>query len=355
MTGATGFLGAYLLYELLIQTTANIHCLVRAKDAEESKRRLRDKLESYAIRHERFDARIIPVIGELSLPLLGLSEADFNRLAEEIDVVYHNGAMVNFVYPYQELKATNVLGTREVLKLACRTRVKPVHFTSTVAVFPMDTPVEPFRESDVGDIRQIEDGYSQSKWVAERLVMQAQDRGLPVCIYRPSRIIWHTRTGCIHSDDLLNRAIEGCIQLGKIPDRKFEDNMVPVDYVSRAIVHFSQQTESWGKTFHLVNPQPIDWNDIFDWFRALGYPLERIPYTKWRDELGNNEKNALFPLLPMFHQARFSDDRPVISPRFDCRNTLEGLADTDIICPVIDGDLLDIYFSYLRRSGFLEA
>nr|VFJ49400.1 MAG: HAD-superfamily phosphatase, subfamily IIIC/FkbH-like domain-containing protein/thioester reductase domain-containing protein [Candidatus Kentron sp. FW] len=349
LTGATGFLGAYLLHELLVQTTANIHCLVRARDTTEAKRRLRDKLESYAIWDERFADRIIPVMGELSRPLLGLPEADFHRLAGEIDTIYHNGAMVNFTYPYSELKAANVLGTQEVLRLACRDRTKPVHFTSTVAVFPVDNPGV-VNESEMGDIQRIEDGYAQSKWVAERLVRQARDRGLPVCIYRPSRISWHTRTGCIHTDDLLNRAITGSIGLGKIPDKKFLDNMVPVDYVSHAMVHLSRQTGSWGKTFHLVNPQPTDWDEIFDRFRAQGCRLQRIPYTKWREELANNEENALFPLLPMFHQPRFSDDEPVISPRFDDRNTLEGLADTDIICPVIN---FDVYFSYLRNSGLL--
>ena len=355
LTGATGFLGAYLLHELLVRTTANIHCLVRARDTEEGQRRFRDKLASFSIWDERFADRIIPVMGELSLPLLGLPETDFNRLAREIDTIYHNGAMVNFTYPYSELEAANVLGTREILRLACRGRTKPVHFTSTVAVFPAneaDAGNDAPGESDIGDIGKLEDGYAQSKWVAERLVKQAGDRGLPITIYRPSRISWHTRTGCIHTDDLLNRAITGCIQLGKIPDKKFLDNMVPVDYVSRAIVHLSRQVGSWGKTFHLVNPQPTDWDDIFDRFRASGYPLEPISYTKWRDELSNNEENALFPLLPMFHQPRFSDDQPVISPRFDDRNTLEGLAGTGIICPIIDGELLDNYFSYLRNSGF---
>jgi thioester reductase-like protein len=361
LTGATGFLGAYLLYELLEQTTVDVYCLVRAENADEGKKRLQSKLESYSIWNETFNSRIIPVVGELSQPLLGLSESLFDHLASQIDVIYHNGAMVNFIYPYFELKAANVLGTQEVLKLATQIKAKPVHLISTVSVFSIDSSnyseVRVVRESDIDDIQKLDGGYSQSKWVAEKLMMQARDRGLPVCIYRPSRITWHSQTGFAHLDDLLNRFIKGCIQLGKVPDGNFEDNMIPVDYVSRAIIHLSQQTESLGKTFHLTNPHLTSWDELFSWFRSKGYPLEQISYIQWRNELRHQKENALSPFLSMFYQDSFSDDLPtkIIWPQFDRQNTQKGLAGTDIVCPPIDTKLLDTYLSYLKKSGFLEA
>jgi len=358
LTGATGFLGTYLLYELLAQTTADIYCLVRAENADEGKQRLQNKLEIYPIWNETFNPRIIPVVGELSQPLLGLSESRFEHLASQIDVIYHNAAIVNFAYSYLGLKATNVLGTQEVLKLANNFQTKPVHFISTTGVFSIDdsnSEIRVVRESDIDDIQALNIGYSQSKWVAEKLVMQARERGLPVCIYRPSRITWHSQTGVTHLDDLLNRTIKGCIQLGKVPYGKFEDNMIPVDYVSRAIIHLSQQTESLGKTFHLTNPHLTNWDELFNWFRLKGYTLEQTSYTQWRSELSYQKENALFPLLSLFYQESFSDDQPLRWPQFDRQNTIEGLAGTHIVCPPIDTKLLDIYFSYLRKRGFLEA
>jgi thioester reductase-like protein len=357
-TGATGFLGAYLLYELLAQTTADIYCLVRAENADEGKQRLQSKLETHSIWNETFNSRIIPIVGDLSQPLLGLSESRFDHIASQIDVIYHNAAMVNFVYPYLGLKAANVLGTQEVLKLANKIKAKPVHFISTVGVFSIDysnSGVRVIRESDIDDIQKLDGGYSQSKWVAEKLMMQARERGLPVCIYRPSRITWHSQTGITHLDDLLNRIIKGCIQLGKVPYGKFEDNMIPVDYVSRAIIHISQQTESLGKTFHLTNPRLTSWDELLNWFRSKGYPLEQTSYTQWQSELSHQKENALFPLLSLFYQERLSDDRQLRWPQFDRQNTIEGLTGTDIVCPSIDTKLLDIYFSYLRKSGFLET
>jgi len=154
-------------------------------------------------------------------------------------------------------------------------------------------------------------------------------------------------------DKLLNRAIKGIITLGKAPHKEFKDNMVPVDYVSRAIIHLSRRTELLGKTFHLTNYQLTRWNEVLAWFGNLGYPLEWISYTQWWNELRRREENALFPLMPMFHQDS-SGDSPVRMPQFDCRNTTEGLADTNIVCPTIDAELFNSYFSYLTRSGFLE-
>ncbi|MDM8563228.1 SDR family oxidoreductase [Candidatus Marithioploca araucensis] len=135
LTGATGFLGAYLLDELLHKTTANIYCLVRCNHFDEGQQRLQSHLQFYSLWKETFSSRIIPVVGDLSKPRFGLSEAQFSDLAGQIDIIYHNGAQVSFIRPYSALKAINVLGTIEILRLAGLIQTKPVHFISTLAVF----------------------------------------------------------------------------------------------------------------------------------------------------------------------------------------------------------------------------
>ncbi len=135
LTGATGFVGAYLLDELLEKTTADIYCLVRCSDTDAGKQRLKSHLQFYHLWQDKFCDRIIPLVGDLSQPFLGMSEAAFQQLASQIDIIYHNGAKVNSVSPYSQLKPPNVLGTQEVLRLASITKTKPVHFVSSVAVF----------------------------------------------------------------------------------------------------------------------------------------------------------------------------------------------------------------------------
>ncbi|MCP4702330.1 MAG: amino acid adenylation domain-containing protein [Gammaproteobacteria bacterium] len=371
LTGASGFFGAFLLDELLKQTHADIFCLIRSSNAEEGKKKLKNILESYGLWDERADSRIIAVAGDLSQPLLGLPEPDFRSLAARIEVIYHNGAMVHFIHPYEELKAANVCGTQEILRLAAQAKVKPVHFISTVSIFPNygDPTGEVIRESDIGDSQQLSSGYSQSKWVAEQLIMQARERGIPTCIYRPCRITGHSQTGITNTDDLFCREIKGCIQLGAVPTYSDErmDNLVTVDYVSRAIVHLSQRSESFGKNFHLGNPGSIRVRDMFRWIRSIGYPLKRSSYDRWLSELLCAEDNALQVLAPMFPEPEekeppFLMEMPVekvifeeITPRLDCKNTLEGLAGTGIECPVADPELFAVYFSYFWSCGFLKA
>jgi myxalamid-type nonribosomal peptide synthetase MxaA len=359
LTGATGFLGTYLLSELLAQTTADIYCLSRSSDVDTAQKKLQSQLESYSLWQEKYQNRLIPVIADLSKPLLGLSEPQFSELSDKLEVIYHNGAWVNHIYPYTVLKATNVLGTQEVLRLAAQTKTKPVHFVSTFFSIPT------VEESDSVEQSQFVEGYVQSKWVAEQLVKQTRERGLPVCIYRPSRVTGHSQTGISNQYDILNLLIKGCIQLGKAPVfGPIEEYLTPVDYVSRAIVYLSQQPKQLGKAFDLIHSHaPTRWHDLlFNKLHALGYPLEQTSYASWRTELIHQTTNALYPLLSLFPINEDSVEQAATDePAFDYRqtisfqNTLEGLADTDIVCPRFDNELLSTYFSYFWNSGFLEA
>ncbi|MCP4696731.1 MAG: amino acid adenylation domain-containing protein [Gammaproteobacteria bacterium] len=360
LTGATGFLGVYLLSELLAQTRADVYCLLRASGIEEGKKKLRDKLESHALWDETHASRIIPVPGDLSQPFLGLSAQHFQQLGEQMDLIYHSGALVNFIYPYAALKAANVFGTREILKLAVQGKTKPVHYVSTLSVFFS------FDASEAGTVLEsahidryahgLEDGYSQSKWVAEKLVVTAGERGLPVSVYRPGRITGHSRSGLSNTDDLFARLFKGCIQLGMVPETVVKEikDMTPVDYVSRAIVHLSRQPACLDKVFyHLANPHPVPLSELLDEIRALGYPLAEVADETWRLQLirqaERSSENALLPFVPFFRE-RMPSPR---ESRFDCRNTLDGLKGTDIICPPVSAELLHTYFSYFTKSGFL--
>lgn len=363
LTGATGFLGAFLLSELLRQTRADIHCLVRASDAEAGKERIRKTLESYSLWDEDLASRIVPVAGDLSEPSLGLSPEQFQTLAGKIDTIYHSGASVNWVYPYNGLKPTNVLGTREVLRLATLTAAKPVHFVSTLGVFPLvgNSDAKVFREQDTLDHGGVlYNGYSQSKWVAEKLVTIARSRGLPVCIYRPALVTGCSQTGTWNTDDFTCKMIKNWIERGTAPDVDTTMNMVPVDYLSKTIVHLSGQSESFGKCFHFANPHPVELNDLADWIRSFGYPLRQVPYDRWRAELLDPAKqlqeNDFYSLAPLL-SLNASKDAPSIVraiPEFDCRNTLEGLAGTSIACPAVDGRVFETYLSFFVRHGFLK-
>ncbi|MBD2625735.1 non-ribosomal peptide synthetase [Trichormus variabilis] len=363
LTGATGFLGAFLLWELLQQTNANIYCLVRAQNVEAGKKKLQETLNSYLIWQDSFSQRIIPIIGDLSQPLLGLKDQEFKELAHQIDIIYHNGAWVHHIYPYSVLKAANVLGTQEVLRLACEIKTKPVHFISTASIFSplQESAITVATEADnIDDYPVPSNGYVQTKWVCEKLIKTAQQRGLPISSYRISRVSGHSKTGVFNINDFLYKLIIGCIQLGSIPDHDIQEDIMPVDYVIQAIIHLSKQQKYLGQAFHLVNNQLLHTNTLLEVIKSLGYQMQQTSYENWRSQLiniaGASPEHPLYSLVPFFSEDTSQQKKPVKSGslKIDCQNAIAGLSNSQIICPDIDEKLLSTYISYLGKQGFFN-
>ncbi len=364
LTGATGFLGAFLLQELLEQTQSTVFCLVRSPNIDAATFRLHQNLKTYELWKETYGDRIVPILGDLAQPQLGISSQQFEKLAEQIDAIYHNGALLNYIYPYAKFKPINVLGTQEVLRLACKTKLKPVHYVSSVAVLESSAYYNQ-RVTEADPVDHYEDiylGYSQSKWVSEKLVQTAGQRGLPVTIYRPPLVSGHSQTGTWNTTGFLCRMLKGCIEMGSImADLDLMLDLSPVDYNSRAMVYLSQQKTSLGKVFHLQNPHLLHWNRLIQFMDALGYPMQQVSYDAWQKQLSQQPDSPLYPLLPFFrHQwckglTYLELNEQGYRPLIGCEATLAALAESNIVCPKLDDQLLSTYFSYFVRSGFLQA
>jgi thioester reductase-like protein len=352
LTGATGFLGVYLLDELLRTTEANIYCLIRGDGALA---RLQSQLELYGLWQAPFRPRIIPIAGNLAQPRLGLSSLEFEALAKQIDVIYHNGALVNAVYAYTQLKAPNVLGTEEVLRLASLGQTKPVHFISTVAVFFS----QPYRHRTVYEHEipiaddSFKGGYKQSKWVAEHLVRIAGQRGLPTTIHRLGRVLGHSGQGVLGSvKDLICLVLKACVLLGQFPQADTQINLIPCDYAVQAIVQLSQQPNLATRTFHLYNPSPMAWADILPILRNMGYSLEEVPYQAW---IGKLKRTAAdYPNDQFYATLRLLMGSPLAlfgaKPHFDNAQTHATLG---LECPATEV-LLAGYLRHLQQTGFLQ-
>ncbi|MEO1340676.1 MAG: thioester reductase domain-containing protein [Cyanobacteria bacterium J06635_13] len=281
LTGATGFLGTFILTELLQQTTATVYCLTRAKNYELAKAKIEQNLANYLLREKIDPKRIVPVVGDLSQPNLGLTAENHADLARKIDCIYHNGALVHHATPYHLLKPTNVLGTQSILKFACEQKIKPVHFISTISVFNFDSATEAIVVKESDSIEQYHaplGGYAQSKWVAEKLVSIMSDRGLPVTIHRIGPVSGSSTTGVFNQNDFLYRLMLGYARLGSAPSGEMLLDILPVDFVAQAVVCLAQQQSSWGKAFHLIHNQPASSNLLFDRLQAAGYQIERVNY-----------------------------------------------------------------------------
>ncbi len=359
LTGATGLVGPYLLKALLHRTKADIYCLMRCGDQAEGMRRLKDHLVLHALWQEEFEPRLFPVAGDLSKPLLGLTEALFTSLATKVDSIYHNGALVNFLYPYSALKAANVLGTQEVIRLAARSRLKPLHFISTVAVFFSRTHFQRgvAAENDPPQCDEtLKGGYKQSKWVAEQLVLNARERGLPAVVYRPVRILGSSKTGIMDFKDTLCHLIKACIALGKYPRLDTLIEYLPADYVAEAVVHLSLQERSLGRIFHLCNPAPVSYKSFLQELNSLGYPLQEIPYDHWVLELeqlaARQPQEKIYSFLALF--LRDSNNLLLQQMRFESQNSRAGLGN-EVVCPPTDAKIISTYLTYFQKNGLIPA
>ncbi|MEA2473336.1 MAG: hypothetical protein QOE06_1251, partial [Thermoleophilaceae bacterium] len=220
LTGATGFLGSHLLDELVRRTDAEVHCLVRAPNEERAAERLEKGLEGWGMDELAGSERWVAVPGDLAAPSLGVGSERFDRLSASMDAVYHCAGLVNFAYPYERLRASNVLGTREVLRLSAMGGGIPVNHVSTTGVVPHLTlgVAQLVPETDeLPGVDELETAYTASKWVAERLVSTARERGLPVRIFRPGLITGHSETGVCNPQDALWTVLRGALETGCAP------------------------------------------------------------------------------------------------------------------------------------------
>ncbi|OXM43071.1 thioester reductase, partial [Amycolatopsis alba DSM 44262] len=197
LTGATGFLGVFLIDRLVRAGVERVQCLVRASDDTAAATRLAARMRRYGLDWTRVRDRVTALAGDLTTPRLG-SGRRFAELAEETDLIIHNGSHVNFAYPYKALRAPNVEGTREIVRLACTTRLKPLHYISSIAViagFGIAGTRHVAEDTPLAHVEQIRLGYPESKWVAEQLVHAAGERGLPIAVHRPYEITGTTDSG----------------------------------------------------------------------------------------------------------------------------------------------------------------
>ncbi len=375
VTGATGFLGAWIVRDLMNMTRAEVCCLVRADDDQAALERVRDNMRKYGVWDERFAARLTAVAGDLTRRELGLSRDVYARLAARVDTIYHSGAHVSYVEPYSWHKPANVDGTVEIIRFAFAGQIKALHHVSTISVFGpsgfFNKTTEVFEDTDIREsaaLLHLDMGYSQSKWVAEALLEQARARGLPVNIYRPGFILGDSQTGTCNIDDFVARLISGCAELKRfplLPDQRKE--FVAVDFASAALVEISTHEDRIGQRFHLVPPEQersVSMVDFFELIRECGYEMESCAYADWvdavREVVAERASHVLLPLMPALSERIYEESLTRWElyrhmPRYRCENTRAALVGSGIEFPHMTHALIRRYLQFLSGQGLLDA
>ncbi|WP_374022977.1 thioester reductase domain-containing protein [Mycobacterium sp. HNNTM2301] len=303
LTGATGFLGPFLAASLLGRTSLTVHALIRATDSAHGLDRIvaslrRARLWTPAL-EAQVRARVRVVCGDLAEPQLGIGEEGFRDLAESVDAILHNGALVNYVRTYDALRPANVLGTHELLRLAMTAHRKTFHLVSSTFIYGWS--VKPVvGESDANlEMNALDFGYSQTKWVAEQLAFAAQRQGLDVRIFRPS-LISPTSAGFGSQDDILVRTVAFMIEHGIAANALNQLSLLPADLIADHIVAMMDLPSDAGTVFNMTAD---DYYNLMDITRVLseryGYRFDYHDIPAFAAEMNRRctTRDPIYPLV----------------------------------------------------------
>ena len=381
LTGANGWLGRFLALQWLRRlgpVGGRLITIVRGRDDDEARARLMRAFNTDPQLSAEFTEaaadHLEVLVGDIAAPDLGLTQEDWQRLADEVELIVHPAALVNHVLPYQQLFGPNVVGTAELIKLALTTRITPVTYLSTVAVA---MGIEDFTEDgdirDVSPVRSVDDcyanGYGNSKWAGEVLLREAHDLcGLPVAVFRSDMILAHpTYAGQLNAPDMFTRLILSLLVTGIAPRsfypagaRDTHYDGLPVDFVAEAIATLAPS--DGYVSYDVMNPHTdgASLDTIVGWLIEAGNPIELVDdYHDWfcRFEValtGLPEAQRNQTVLPLLH-AFEHPQRPTMVASTDVfraavRTARIGAAG-DI--PHIDQTLITKYVSDLRLLGLL--
>lgn len=302
LTGGTGFFGPFLLKSLLEQTRETINVLVRAENPDKALLRLREALGAIDLSSELWEAfnrRVNVVCGDLGRPLLGMTKKDWDYLSHNCSTIFHNGAMVNYLFDYPSMRQVNVGGTQEVVRFAASQRGKVLNHISTTFIFGWSKKEVLWEQDSNRDMQLLDFGYSQSKWVSEQIVHNAAKMGFPVRVFRPA-LTSPSLTGGGYNFDISVRLMAFILKYGISTTASNQVSFTPADIAANNIVAISNIPESLGKNFMVTRDEFASMQGITAILAKLNRrDLEYYSLQDFVPEVVNRctQEDLLFPLL----------------------------------------------------------
>eukprot|EP01130_Rhizamoeba_saxonica_P014330 TRINITY_DN6254_c0_g1_i1.p1 TRINITY_DN6254_c0_g1~~TRINITY_DN6254_c0_g1_i1.p1 ORF type:complete len:1256 (-),score=328.75 TRINITY_DN6254_c0_g1_i1:22-3789(-) len=318
ITGVTGFLGAFILAGLMdTHNEAILYCHVRGNSTSACMARIISNLKVYSLWEESYQDRIVIVIGDLSSENLGIADEMWDTLTENIDVIYHNGALVDFNQPYVNLKKVNAKSICEIGKLALSKKLKGIVYVSTCGVFSQKDGSDTVSITDklpTKDGEQRGTGYEISKYVAEKISVLMRKLGIPLNIVRPGNACGDSVFGRSNRNHDLVRMLKGFITL-KIAPEMWEKSIdvTPVDFISRAIVSCIPESSSMDEQycFNLISRYIVKMSFII-FLLSQYYNMKCMDYNEFLTQVKNSDNKHLVPLYPVLKNEEYINSADVI-------------------------------------------
>lgn len=358
LTGANGFLGCFLLKELLEQSNATIYCLIRGKEEKDAYQKLFDAMCYYKLDGYLDYERIRLVIGDLGEEQFGLEEECYHVLCEEIDMVVHSGAVVNFVYNYEMLRNENVAGTGRILGFASTKKIKPVHFISSIAIFGVGAKSTEVDEDFPLNINELpRSGYNQTKWAADVLVSNARKAGLPCSIYRVGNICGDSVNGVCQTRDFIWMLFKVGIEIHTFAEYyRLPFAMTPVDCVANSVIRLALHGNS-SENYHVMSQHSVIYQQLLEWVRSFGYQFDIVGFEDWVEMVRKYTRtlgDAKFQSIPAVIGVKedVADDFQFI--RYNNTKTFEKVKELGGEIIPLNENIFHKHLTCFRESGFIQ-
>ncbi len=342
VTGATGFIGRFLV-ERLLEREGTIYVLVR----EGSRGKLMERVAGWGAE----EGRIVAVIGDLAGELLGVSDADRKKLAG-VDHFFHLAAVYDMEASDEHNHVTNVGGTRKAVALADEIGAKRFHQVSSIAVAGRYRGL--FLENMFDEGQEFKDPYSRTKFESEFVVRE--DCKVPWRIYRPGIVVGSSQSGEMDKIDgpyyffkviqKLRSVLPPWMPVIGLEGGKI--NLVPVDFVANAMDYVAHQDGLDGKTFHLTDPDPKSAGQVINSFaRAAHAPEFALRIDRQMTSVIPKQVRRMVLQLPPVQRVSDQLLADLGIPRstldyidyptdYDCRDTAAVLEGSGIAVPALD-------------------
>lgn len=365
LTGATGYLGSRLLYELLNRKdNVVVYCLVRPSLGEEPRQRLTHVMSSYFGQEiiEKLENQVIVVQGDLEKYSLGLTVTNTELLRQKVDSIIHCGAEVKHFGEAEYFNRVNVESTYSLLGLVRGKRNARFHFVSTVGIpeeLALSGQWDQFTSRESYDHSvSLDSVYTNSKLEAEKLVVRTCEmEGVAATVYRVGNLSCHSQTGVFQRNidsNAFYRMLKAMILLKKAPRVNWQVDITPIDYAGEAIISLALHQGTVGRMFHICNPVQVPYVDMIENFREYGYYIELMDirdYESWLLD-SSQPKDASGLELAM---AQLEGDGAKNSPyRYTCPQTIEYLRGSNVTCQQMDRSFFTRMIQYAISIGYFE-
>jgi thioester reductase-like protein len=361
LTGATGFLGAFILAALLRLTHAKIVALSRAEDNEHAAARIKAALNRYGLlrdtMHDAFENRVMALKGNLAEPNLGLDRTRWEALQREVSSVYHCAAEVDYVKSYAALHKPNVAGTLAIIRFAAGGAPKVLHFVSTTFIFGFSPRQVCWEHECNEEMADLTFGYPQTKWVAEQLVFEAARRGLSIRVYRPSFVSASLQHQYVRRD-LMARTFAYMIRHGISTDAANQISLLPVDVCANNLVALSLLENPTSPVFHLTADDYYAMQEACavigsEFGYSFRYPSLGSAVEHMNQHCGKND--PLYPLIA-FYNHNYRRIEGMQHKRYDNRNYRAARALSSLTWPEPPlRDTMRCLVNYLQSENLIPA